>query len=337
MTDTKPTRADIQAAAEAIEPHVLCTPVAPWLGPSVTGLLGLGAEVHMKLEIFQPSGTFKARGAATNALRFTAQGPVRGLTGASAGNHAVAIAWAAQRIGVPGKVVMVKTANAVRVALAKHYGASVIFADDAVAAFAEVERIKSEEGFAAVHPFEGHATACGTGTLGAELLEQLPDLDAVVVSIGGGGLAGGMAHAIKLIKPSCLVLGVEPAGADAMSRSIMARQPVKLERVDTIADSLAPPMALPYSFGLCRDAMDDIVTLDDDMIAAGLALMQVEARLAVEPAAGAAAAALFGPYRSRLKGHKIGLIVCGANIDGETYGRHLARGYGQLHRLLAPS
>lgn len=336
MPTAIPTIADIRATAGRIAPHVLRTPVMPWLGPTAARLLGPSAEVHMKLELFQATGTFKARGAITTALRLAEGGPPRGLTAASAGNHAVATAWAARRLGVPAKVVMVKTANPFRVSLAEAEGATVIKADDAVAAFAEVERIKTSEGYAAVHPFEGHAVACGTGTLGAEFLEQVPNLEAVIVAIGGGGLAGGLSHAIKLINPRCLVLGVEPAGADAMSRSIKAGKPVTLERVDTIADSLAPPMALPYAFGLCRANLDDIVTLDDDRICAGLALMQQEAKLAVEPAAGATAAALFGPYRERLKGKRVGLIVCGANIDGETYARHLTRGVPLMSGLAAP-
>jgi threonine dehydratase len=333
MTENRPTLAEIHATAARIAPHVQRTPVMPWLGPTVHRLLGSRAQVAMKLELFQATGTFKARGAITTALRIADTGQPKGLTAASAGNHAVATAWAARQLGVPAKVVMVKTANAFRVALAESEGATVIKADDAVAAFAEVERIKAADGYAAVHPFEGHAVACGTGTLGAEFLEQVPELDAVIVSIGGGGLAGGLSHAIKLIKPSCLVFGVEPKGADAMSRSVTAGQPIKLDRVDTVADSLAPPMALPYAFGLCRANLDDIVTLDDDQICAGLALMQLEAKLAVEPAAGAVAAALFGPYRQRLQGKRVGLIVCGANIDADTYGRHLARGVANAAQL----
>jgi threonine dehydratase len=335
MTDAKPTLDEIRATATAIAPHVVETPVARWRSATLTRLLGPDADVVMKLELFQATGTFKARGAITSALRVSAQGKPRGLTAASAGNHAIATAWAARRIGVPAKVVMVKTANPVRVALAEAEGATVIKADDAVAAFAEVERIKSAEGFTPIHPFDGHAVACGTGTLGAETLRQLPELDAVIVSIGGGGLAGGLAHAIKLINPRCRLLGVEPAGADAMSRSIAAGAPVQLARVDTIADSLAPPMALPYGFALCRDAIDRIVTLTDDEIAAGLALMQVEAKLAVEPAAGAVAAAMVGPFRAELQNKRIGLIVCGANIDADTYARHLARGAAALPALLA--
>ncbi len=333
MSDLPPTLADICVTAAQIGPHVLRTPAMPWLGPTVARLLGPDASVVMKLELFQATGTFKARGAMATALRIAESGRPKGLTAASAGNHAIATAWAARRLGVPAKVVMVKTANPFRVALAESEGATVTKAEDAMAAFAEVERIKNTDGYAAVHPFEGHAVACGTGTLGAEFLEQVPDLDAVIVSIGGGGLAGGLSHAIKLINPKCVVLGVEPSGADAMQRSVTAGHPVRLERVDTIADSLAPPMALPYAFGLCRANIDAFVTLSDDEICAGLALLQLEAKLAVEPAAGSVAAALFGPYRRRLRGKRVGLIVCGANIDGATYHRHLARGMSRLELI----
>lgn len=333
MTDAMPTLDDIRATAERIKPYVLETPLVPWVAPGIARRFGSAATVLLKLETLQYTGTFKARGAINNALTFAAKGKPKGLTAASAGNHAVATAWAARRIGVPSKVVMVKTANPMRVALAEAEGGIVIKAEDAVAAFAEAERIRRDEGYGFVHPFDGHTTACGTGTLGAEVLRQAGSLDAVVVAIGGGGLAGGLAHAVKLINPTCLVLGVEPQGADAMSRSFKAGHPVKLDKVDTIADSLAPPMALPYGYGLCRNAIDDIVTLDDDLIAAGMAVLQADAKLAVEPAAGAAAAALLGPYRQRLYGKRTALIVCGANIDGTTYGKHLARGVAALGRL----
>ena len=158
----------------------------------------------------------------------------------------------------------------------------------------------------------------------------MPDLDAVVVAVGGGGLASGMARAIKLLQPNCKVYGVEPVGAPSMRRSFDQGAPVKLDRIDTIADSLAPPMSLPYSYGLARAHMDDIVLVDDDAICAGLALLQAEARLAVEPAPAAAIAAAVGPLRERLAGKRVCLVICGANIDAETYGRLLERGRRNL-------
>jgi threonine dehydratase len=317
-----------------IAPHVVATPAVRWRSATLDRLLGSDAEVSLKLELFQNTGTFKARGAITNALRLQAQTSVRGVTAASAGNHAIAAAWAARRIGVPAKVVMVKTANPFRVALAEAEGATVIKAEDAAAAFAAVKRIADEDGYTAIHPFDGHAVACGTGTLGREFLAQVPALDAVIVSIGGGGLAGGLTHAIKLVSPATKVLGVEPVGADAVGRSLAAGHLVTLDRVDTIADSLAPPMTAPVPFALLQHALDATVTLSDDAICAGLALLQSEAKLAVEPAAGAVVAALLGPYRARLRHKRVGLIICGANIDAATYGRHLARGAAALPALL---
>ena len=183
-----------------------------------------------------------------------------------------------------------------------------------------------DEGLTFIHPFDGPNVARGTGTLGAEIAEDVPDLDAVVVAVGGGGLASGMARAIKLLQPKCQIYGVEPVGAPSMRRSFDEGAPVKLERIDTIADSLAPPMALPYSYGLARAHMDDIVLVDDDAICAGLALLQAEARLAVEPAPAAAIAAAMGPLRERLAGKRVCLVICGANIDAETFGRLLERG-----------
>jgi threonine dehydratase len=229
---------------------------------------------------------------------------------------------------------MQASANPFRIALARAEGAEVVLKPPGKAVFDEAARIAREDGMAFVHPFEGPHTARGTATIGLELLEDAPDLEAVVVSVGGGGLASGLATAIKALKPGCLVLGVEPKGADAMRRSFDAGHPVTLEKTDTIADSLAPPMTLPGGFAMCRAGLDDLVTIDDDLICAGLTLMQEDAKLAVEPAAGAAAAALFGPYRARLRGRRVGLIVCGANIDSASYGNLLARGASALPRLL---
>ena len=310
-----PTLDEMRETHGKIAPHVVRTPAAQWPGTAVGRLLGPEASVVMKLELFQRTGTFKARGAISVALSLDPADRSKGLTAASAGNHAIAVAWAARKLGVPAKVVMQSAANPFRIALARAESAEVILKPPGKAVFDEAARIAREDGMALVHPFEGPHTARGTATIGLELMADAPDLDAVVVSVGGGGLASGLATAVKALKPKCLVLGVEPKGADAMRRSFDAGHPVTLEKTDTIADSLAPPMTLPGGFAMCKAALDDLVTIDDDLICAGMTLMQEDAKLAVEPAAGAAAAALFGPYRERLEGKRVGLIVCGANID----------------------
>ncbi|MGH8155648.1 MAG: pyridoxal-phosphate dependent enzyme, partial [Rhodanobacteraceae bacterium] len=201
------------------------------------------------------------------------------------------------------------------------YGAEVVLMDDVYAAFAEVERIQRDEGRTFIHPFEGELTVLGTATVGYELCNQVAQLDAVIVPIGGGGLIAGVACAVKQMQPDCTVYGVEPEGADSMSRSFAAGSPQKLEHVDTIADSLGAPYALPYSFGIAHRFVEEIVTLPDDAFQRAMGLLFADMKLAVEPAGAAATAALCGPLRERLAGKRVGVIVCGTNIDVATFAR----------------
>lgn len=315
--------ADIRQTRDMIAPHVVRTPVHDWRGREIEARLAPGTRVNLKLELFQQSGTFKARGAISKMLRLSPKELERGVTAVSAGNHAIATAFAAAALGTSAKVVMMGSANPARVAACRALGAEVVTAPDGRTAFEMVEGIARDEGRSFIHPFEGPLTALGTATLGLEWLEQVPDLEAVIIAVGGGGLAGGASAAIKLVKPDCLVFGVEPTGSDTMTRSFAQGSPVDHAEVRTIADSLAPPFALPYSFGLCRRNLDDIVLVDDDAIRAAMALLFREMKLAVEPAAAAATAALIGPLRGRLSGKKVGVLVCGSNIDLETFEKHV--------------
>jgi threonine dehydratase len=299
----------------------------------IARLLGGGAAV-LKLECFQHTGTFKARGALSVARSLDADQRARGITAASAGNHAIAAAWAARQVGASAKVVIQSNANPFRVALARAEQAEVIMKPPGAKTFAEAERLVAEEGRTFIHPFEGPLTSLGTAGVGLELMEDASDLDAVVVSIGGGGLISGIAAAVKQINPACKVYGVEPVGADSMHRSMVAGAPVQLDAVSTIADSLGAPMALPLGHALCQAHVDEIVLLDDDMICAGMIAFQQEAKLAVEPAAGAALAAVIGPLRDKLQGKRVGVIVCGANIDAETYLKLMQRGLPSFHHFV---
>jgi len=274
----------------------------------------------------QRTGTFKPRGALLNMLRLSPSELSRGVTAISAGNHAVAVAYAANVLGAHAKVVMIKTANALRIELCRRYGADLEFAENAHAGFERVLQIEKDEGRAFIHPFEGINTALGTATVGLELCQQVEPLDAVIVPIGGGGLCAGVASAVKLSWPGCLVYGVEPTGADSMKRSFAAGEPRSIERVSTIADSLGAPYAMPITFELCRRNVDELVLVSDDEMRAAMRLMLREAKLAVEPAAAAAMAALLGPLRETLRGRRVGLIVCGSNIDAETYTRLIQTG-----------
>lgn len=324
----------IRANTAALSGDVLRTPCITLDGGLMAQILGGGSAV-LKLECFQHTGTFKARGALSVARSLDAAQLGRGITAASAGNHAIAAAWAARQVGASAKVVIQSNANPFRVAMAKAEGAEVIMKPPGAETFAYAEQLVREEGRHFIHPFEGPLTSLGTAGVGLELMEDAPDLDAVVVSIGGGGLSSGIAAAVKQINPSCKVYGVEPIGAAGMHTSLAAGAPVQLDQVNTIADSLGAPMALPLGHALCAAYLDDIVLLDDDTICAGMIAFQQEAKLAVEPAAGAALAAVMGPLRARLQGQRVGVIVCGANIDAQTYLTLLQRGLPAYQSLVA--
>ena len=310
---------DITAARHALGQRIVTTPVYEWEGPALSERVGPGTRVFLKLELFQRSGSFKARAALLNMLRLTPAQRQHGVTAISAGNHAIAVAYAARELGVHARLVMIKTANPFRVELCEKFGGEIEFAADAHAGFTRAAEIERQEGRTLIHPFEGVVTATGTATLGLELCQQVTALDAVIVPIGGGGLCAGVASAVKLLQPRCVVFGVEPEGADSMHRSFAAGEPCSIERVATIADSLGAPYALPITFELCRRNVDELVRVSDDELRQAMRLMQRECKLAVEPAGAAAMAALLGPLRGKLAGRRVALIVCGSNIDTATY------------------
>jgi threonine dehydratase len=283
-------------------------------------------ELHLKLELFQHTGSFKPRGAVAVMVQLSRDALARGVTAVSAGNHAVGVAYAAKVLGTTAKVVIPKTASPVRVARARALGAEVILVDDVHEAFARVKEIEANEGRTFVHPFEGPRTAMGTGTIGMEIMEALPNAEVIVVPVGGGGLLAGIATAAKLMNPAVEVYGVEPVGADAMYRSFRSRKTEKLEAVRTIADSLGAPYTAPYSLDLCLHYTEDIVLIDDDAMCAAMRLLFDEMKLAVEPAGAAATAALMGPLREKVRGKRAVAIVCGANIDLEKFAEYVARG-----------
>lgn len=328
MTVPEITQARIEAAAATLAPLIRETPVWRWRDEVVLDLLPPGTAAVLKLELFQYAGSFKARGALCVMLALDQETRQRGVTAVSAGNHAIAVSWAARTLGTTATVVMPTTADPYRVERCRRLGANVELASDVHAAFARTQEIERREGRTFVHPFEGPLTALGTATLGAELLRQDPALEAVVVPVGGGGLAAGVSAAVKLFKPGCLVIGVEPTGNDTMLRSIKSGRPERAPEgaPRTIADSLSPPYTMEYSLGLCRNYLDDLVLVSDDEMRRALVLLFHGTKLAVEPAGAATTAALLGPLRERLAGKRVGLIVCGTNIAPERYREHLARG-----------
>ena len=321
-----PTLAEISACAERISPYTIHTPVVQWSGKTVEERLGGKARLHLKLELLQRTGTFKARAAVNNVLLLANEEKAKGITAMSAGNHAIATAYAASCVGIHAKVVMQASANPARVAAAKNLGAEIIMAKDGPTGFAMVEDIVKNEGRAFIHPFDGYRVSEATATCGAELHETLPELDAVVVAVGGGGLCSGLGTAIKLLNPHCQVYAVEPEGAAVMRASLDAGSAQHIDQVNTIADSLGPPMTATYPFKLCQQVIDELVLVCDDELAAATSLLFDELTLAVEPAGAAATAAAFGPLREKLQDKHVALIACGSNIDADGLASIITRG-----------
>jgi len=316
--------ADIEKAAERLAGRVIRTPCLSLDGNALPSLKG--KSLHFKLELFQTGGSFKLRGALNTVSQLPEGTP--GITGFSAGNHAIAVALAGKAANLPATVVMPKSANPYRVKRCQEEGANILFGSDIAELVSKVEALQQERGLALVHPFEGWHTVEGTGTVGLELMHDVPDLDAVLVPVGGGGLIAGIATAVKAINPRCKVIGIEPLGAKGMASSLAAGKPLPEVPVNTIADSLGAPLHLPISFGLISQHVDDMVQVEEQALRDAMGWFFTHLKLAVEPACAATVAALMGPLND-IDAQHIGIIVCGTNIDEMTY-RKLRDG-GQLY------
>ena len=264
MTHSAPEIDEIAAVRSSLGDDIVRTPVVRCAG--LEDLVGAGTRIYGKLEFLQRTGTFKARGALVTLRSLSPEQRAAGVTAVSAGNHAIATAFAAKMTGTSARVVMIESANPYRIEACRAYGAEVEIAGDAHEAFARAERIQQDEGRFLVHPFEGRSVALGTGTLGLEICQQVDAFDAVIVPVGGGGLIAGVSNAIRQTCPDSTVIGVEPEGADTMYRSFESGKPERVDKVRTIADSLGAPYALPYSFSLARDNVDRIVRVTDDAL-----------------------------------------------------------------------
>lgn len=318
-----PTVEAIRANRARLGDLVVTTPVRKLVDDAVAAAVGATTQVWLKEELFQRTGSFKPRGALSVMLDLDQDALTRGVTGVSAGNHAISLGYCSRILGTTAKVVMPRTANAFRIQLCRELGVEVELVDNVTEAFSRVKEIESAEGRTFVHPFEGPRTALGTATIGMEFIDQMRDqdvvLDAVIVAAGGGGLTAGVACAVKQMSPTTAVYVVEPEGADTMYRSFQQDSPQSLDKVRTIADSLGAPRCEPYSFALNRQFVDEVVLVNDDQIRSAMRLMFRSAKLVVEPAGAAAMAALMHPLRERLDGRAVGIVVCGANIDPASF------------------
>ena len=322
-----PTVEAIRANRARLGDLVVTTPIRLLQDDALAAAVGASTRVWLKEELFQRTGSFKPRGALSVMLDLDAAALARGVTGVSAGNHAISLGYSARKLGTTAKVVMPKNANPLRIQMCRELGAEIELVDNVHQAFARVKEVEASEGRTFVHPYEGPKTALGTASVGMEFIDQVhaagAELDAVIVAAGGGGLTGGVACAVKQMSPRTAVYVVEPEGADSLSRSFKAGSPQAIETVRTIADSLGAPRCEPYSFALNQRFVDEVVLVNDDQIRDGMRMLFRAAKLAVEPAGAAALAALMFPLRARLEGKSVGIVVCGANIDPATFARQL--------------
>jgi threonine dehydratase len=273
--------------------------------------------VRLKLELLQRTGSFKPRGAYCAIAGLTAEERSRGVIAVSAGNHAQAVAYGATLQGARSTVVTWKTASAVKLEAAAAYGADVLrLGDTPLEAFAEMERVREERGLVLIHPFDDPRVLAGQGTVGLELAEQAPDVTTVIVPIGGGGLIGGVALALRHALPGARIVGVEPEGAPTLTRALEAGKPVALEHVSTIADGLSAPFAGALTHAIVRDLVDEVVLVTDDEIREAMRILALRAKIVAEPAAAAGVAALLSG-RADPKPGPVAVIISGGNVAPE--------------------
>ena len=287
---------DVLAAQARLARYLVPTP----LQPSVAAREAVGGDVLLKLEMFQPIRVFKIRGALNRILHLREEGHAGGVVTASAGNHGMAVAYAAERFGIPATVCVPRTGNQAKVRAIRRLGARIVAeGEDFQAASDNADRIAREEGLTFVHAYDDVDVVAGQATLGMELLLQPQPFDSVLLPIGGGGLVGGVSLAIKRHRPEVKVYGIAMSGADSMVRSLAAGRVVALDQVRTIADGLSPRRPSELTLSLVRRYVDDLVVIDDDDLYRALHLLLFEEHLVVEPSGAATLAALmrFGAQR----------------------------------------
>ena len=306
---------DIRAARERIGRLVHRTPLCS----SATLSRMTARPIWLKLENFQKTGSFKPRGALNNMTQLDAAQRERGVITISAGNHAQGVSYAAALLGIRAVVVMPASASRQKAEAARGYGAEVILHGDIAGAFQKLEELRQQRGLVFVHPFDDDRTIAGQGTVGLEIVEDLPDVETVVVGIGGGGLISGVAVAIKQSRPETRVIGVEPVGAAVMHLSREQGAPARLERMNTIADGLAAPFAGARNFEIVRQYVDDLVLVEDAEIREAMRVLLERCKVLAEPAGAAATAALLGGKIPRGGGSgRTAVIVSGGNVAMET-------------------
>ncbi|MDA8346264.1 MAG: threonine/serine dehydratase [Thermaerobacter sp.] len=303
---------DIVAAQDRLSPYLKPTP----LQPSTAAAEAVGGDVLLKLEMFQPIRVFKIRGALNRILRLRAQGLSGGVITASAGNHGLAVAYAAERFGLQATICVPQSGNQAKVRAITRLGARVVAeGEDFQAAVENARRIAAAEGLTFVHAYDDPDVIAGQGTLGLELTQAGVDFDAVLLPIGGGGLLGGASLALKERMPKIKVYGIAMSGADSMARSLAAGKVVELQSVHTIADGLSPRGPSALTLELAQRYVDDVIVIDDEDLYAALRLLLFEEHLVVEPSGAATLAALMRHGSARFGKRPVSVLSGGFCAD----------------------
>jgi threonine dehydratase len=306
----------IQAARQRIAPCIRRTP----LTPSATLSERLKTNVYVKLELFQKTGSFKVRGAFNKALSLKPEERGRGIVAVSGGNHAQAVAYVARALGLRSLVLMPESTPKNYVDATRGYGAEVKFAATATAAFAEVSQYE-KEGWAYIHPFDDPLVMAGQGTVGLEILDDVPQVTDVIVSIGGGGFMSGVATAAKSLKPAVRVWGVETEGADCMSRSLAAGKVVTVDTITSVARTLGAPAPTERTMAIAKNLLESITLVPDREAIAAMRLILERLKVLTEPAASCTLAAAERLRDNFSSEQHVVLIFCGGNIAVEDFAR----------------
>jgi threonine dehydratase len=308
---------DLIAAREALGNAIHRTPLLPSAALSEL----TGNTILLKAELFQKTGSFKPRGILYRLLRTPEDQRAAGFVSISAGNAAAALAWSATRLGCRSVIVMPRNAVKSKIEATEGYGGEVVPTDGDY--MGDCRRVQEERGMTFVHPFDDLDVLAGHGTVGLEILEDAADLDAIVVPVGGGGLIGGIASAIKAKRPEVEVIGVEPSGADVMTQSLASGKVETQSKPVTVADGLAAPFAGEHTLRHVQARVDRVVIVEDDEILDALRLLWTRSKLAAEPSGAAALAAVL-TGKAGLSGKTVACVVSGGNVDASLISRLMA-------------
>jgi threonine dehydratase len=325
---------DVRAALGRIRDRIYLSPCAR----SETLSRLTGTHAFLKLENLQMTGAYKERGALNKLLQLSAAERAKGLIAASAGNHAQGVAYHGGRLGVTTTIVMPETTPIMKVANTRAHGARVVLhGANFDEAYTEARRLERAEGLTFIHPFDDPEIIAGQGTVGLELLEQVPDLDAVLVPVGGGGLISGIAVAIKAQRPAVRIIGVEAEGIPCMKAALEAGALVTLEPSSTLADGIAVKRAGELTFEHVQQYVDEIVTVSEEEIASAILYLLEKEKTVAEGAGAVGVAALMNQKLRGLEGKRVVPVISGGNIDVNLIARIIERGLVKDGRLVRVS